>query len=149
MRRGCIVPIALAVCSCADGGYDCQWVRWPSPELLAEEWVELSSDDIYEVLASRELEAVSGSLQSEPFVPLTADEAEHFNDRYEAAAGKQPYLVRATYGHSGVYSVLQRGRGIQVRHSSLGHTSLCHPSALVVNLDFVPEEIFVEVSIAE
>jgi hypothetical protein len=74
-----------------------------------------------------------------------------FNDRYEPAAGKQPYLVRVMYGHAGTgsYGVLRRGNDIRVFHGSLGRTNACTKSALVVNLEFAPREVYVEISIAE
>ena len=142
----------LVVASCASGDEElqCHWLRWAPPAQVTEEWSDLPRSDLYEVVASMHAFATR-ELESAVVIPLTIERARMFNDRYEAAPGKQPYLVRAVYGHAGagVYGVLRHGDDLRVSHSSLGRTSVCNESALVVNLDFEPREVYIEVHIAE
>jgi len=142
----------LVATSCAtdDEQLRCQWLRWPPAAEVTEAWLEVPRSDVYEVAASMQAFAAN-ELASVVVIPLTIDRAKLFNDRYEPVSGKEPYLVRAVYGHAGTgrYDLLRRGDDVRVVHGSLGHTSVCHESALVVNLDFEPREVYVEVHIAE
>jgi hypothetical protein len=142
--------LAAAVGFSAEAAGKCSWLRWAPEAAAPEEWVKLPSGDIYEVAVSMH-DSARRELASAIAVPLTVERAKQFNDRYESVPGKQPYLVRAVYGHAetGGYGVVRRGNDVRVYHSSLGRTSLCKESALVVNLDFVPREVYVEVFIAE
>jgi hypothetical protein len=147
---GAIALVFVQACPSADAQLRCPWLHSAPETEVPVEWVRLPSSDFYEVVASMHAVAMS-DLASAVLVPLSVERAKTFNDRYEPTPGKQPYLVRALYGHAatGRYGVLRYGKDLRVYHGSLGHTSVCHESALVVNLDFVPREVYIEVSIAE
>lgn len=129
----------------------CDWIRRTPESIPAGEWQEIPQGDIFEVVASKEFAAVHRDLTNTAVAPLTLETAKYFNPRYETVPGKKPYLVRAVYGHGGTgsYSVLRRGSDVRVMHGSLGRSAACNASALIINFDFVPREIYIEVSIAE
>ena len=138
---------AFAAVGCAH----CDWVRWVPEGVAAGEWQEIAQSDIFEVVASREYVAVNRDLAMTAVAPLTVEAAKYFNPRYETAPGKQAYLVRAVYGHGGTggYSVLRHESDLRIVHDSLGHSDACNASALIINLDFAPREVYLEVSIDE
>jgi hypothetical protein len=72
-------------------------------------------------------------------------------DYYASPPDKQAYLVRAVYGHAGTgrFQLERIGDDLFIHHQSLGRSTIHQKTALVVNLDFVPEQIFIRVSIAE
>lgn len=113
---------------------------------------EISAEDIYEIVASKNYVPIYGKLKSTTHVELTPDLAKYFaGQSYNCPSGKTPYLIRAVYGHGGTggYLVYRMGRKILVVHGSLGQISVSHKSAIIVNLDFEPELIYSTVSIAE
>ena len=142
--------LSVLLCSPAGAQLRCDWVRLAPEDEAADEWVELPDSDYYEVVASMHAIAVS-DLSAVAVLPLTVDRAKRLNDHYEPVAGKQPYLVRAMYGQAGTgsYHVYRRGSDIVVFHGSLGRTSACTESALIVSLEFAPSELYVELSISE
>jgi hypothetical protein len=128
---------------------------WLSPRPHAElsaKWEPLAATDVYEVTKSRfdGIEAVQ--LAKTDCVGLTADLAKIFaGSGYTCPEGKHPFLIRASYGQAGTghYDVSRHGNDLLISHISLGHRYACSRSALVVNLDFTPAKIYVEVSVDE
>lgn len=135
-------------CDSGSADIQCSWVRY-APD-VAGEWSDLPRSDIYEVTASMHAEAMR-ELSSIAALPLTVEVASYYNDRYEPAPGKEPYLIRAAYGFAGAgrYGIVRHENDVRVYHSSLGRTNTCRQSALIANIDFVPREVYVEVFIAE
>jgi hypothetical protein len=143
----CAVVLAGG-CDSGDVNIQCPWVRY-APDSEAE-WSELPRGDIFEVSASMHAQAMN-ELSSIAALPLTVEVAGYYNDRYEPAPGKEPYLLRAAYGFAGPgdFGIVRHEDDVRVYHSSLGRTNTCRQSALVANIDFVPRDVYVEVFIAE
>jgi hypothetical protein len=70
---------------------------------------------------------------------------------YSCPEGKQPYLVRAVYGHAGTgaFSLKRLDDDLLILHQSLGRSTIYQKTALVVNLDYEPDQVFIRVKIAE
>jgi hypothetical protein len=106
----------------------------------------------YEVVASK-VDSALQELEKEPIVALTPTQAKHFTGAYfTSAPGTRPYLVRAVYGHgaTGNFHVNRLGeRAVFVGHFSLGPPTDGLKSALVVNLDFDPLTLYVELAFSQ
>ncbi|EEF57367.1 hypothetical protein [Pedosphaera parvula] len=142
------LALTLNSLAAADSGKD--WLRTP-PDPKGK-WTQIPEQDIYEVVASKETVAVVSELAKKRFVELSDEQARFFTGHYfHSSKGKKPYLLRAVYGHGGTgkYTVSRNGSSVLVLHGSLGHSDASHKSALVVNLDFVPIETYVETEIDE
>ena len=76
------------------------WLRNPpQAESAATGWVDVPSEDAYEVVASREDWAVI-LLEEKPILPLSEQMARSLaGDHFVADPRKKPYLVRAVCGH--------------------------------------------------
>lgn len=143
--------MAACVCQAADDQAGRAWLR-PPPGNAYAEWVPLPETDVYEVVASKEIVALIRDLPAKPFAALSEDTAKYFTGHYyRAGRGKKPFLLRAVYGQGGTggYKVSRRGNDLLVSHRSLGHHTAYHKSALVVNLDFTPRRVYIEISMAE
>jgi len=127
-----------------------EWLREPDSEDFQNK-TDIPTTDVYEVTASkaniafRELEQTSISqLSPELAIWYTG----HY---YTCPPDKQPYLVRAVYGHAGTgaFSLKRLEDDLLILHQSLGHSTIYQKTALVVNLDFEPNQVFIRVKIAE
>ncbi len=128
----------------------CDWLRSLRTERALDNWVEIQKNDVYEVVISKEPSAMSAGLIEKPFVSLDQDTAKRLTGfYYHTPKEKKPYLLRAVYGYSGTgeFAVYRRGNDLLIEHSSLGHEVNYHKSALIINLDFKPEQVFVICSI--
>jgi hypothetical protein len=144
--------LVLGACKGSEMQAGAEWLREPDLEdVQNEQYTDIPKTDIYEVTASKadiafiELEQTSISkLSPELAIWYTG----HY---YTSPAGKQPYLVRAVYGHAGTgaYSLKRLDDDLLIIHQSLGHSTIYQKSALVVNLDFEPDQIYIRVKIAE
>ena len=149
------LAILLAVpilCSATDDQPGREWLRPPPENKSAGDWIPLAATDVFEVVASKEIVAILRDLPDKPFAPLTDDQARYFTGTYyRKESGKKTFLIRAVYGQGGTgrYTVSHRGNDILVDHGSLGHQSAFHKSALIVNLDFEPHELYLVAEIAE
>jgi hypothetical protein len=147
-----LVVILASACLGADLQTGEAWLN-PAPDSIADsKWIAIDTTDIYEVVASKEIVAEIRDLEHKHFTLLTEDEAKYYTGHYyRCPKGKHPYLVRAVYGQGGTgsYKVSRLGNSLLVSHGSLGHSAACHTSALVVNLEFAPNEIYNKISIAE
>ena len=124
-----------------------EWQARPPTE--NSEKKALNDEDFYEVSASKEAIAVF-DLKTESILPLTEDTAKWYTGHYyKCAKGKKPYLIRAIYGQGGTggYSLYRIGSALWISHGSLGSPAM-NRSALIVNLDFEPTNIYVTRSIA-
>ena len=103
------------------------------------------------MVASKEHVALS-DLPSKVIVPLNASTAKYFTGHYyRCKSPKRAFLVRSVRGHGGTgsYMLSRRGNDLWVYHGSLGHQLAWHRSALVVNLDFTPREVYFDTSVAK
>jgi len=109
-------------------------------------------EEFFEVVGSRVRSATGFYLHKESVVKLSEDQAKRLaGEIYRCPPGLKPYLIRAVYGHGGTgrFRVKRVGEAaILVVHSSLGDVFTAHKSALIVNLDFDPKQIYCDVSIA-
>ena len=113
---------------------------------------EVDEAETYEVVASKLHVAELRDLKDRGYIAITSEQAKYFTGPYfSCPRGKNPYLVRAVYGHGGTggYSVKREGRKLLVEHDSLGRRNSANKSALIVNLDFEPESMYTVVRIAE
>lgn len=146
------LPIASAAGETRNGdGLD--WIRNP-PDDFPLDPLELDESDAFEVVASAKVVCVGpyGGVWERAFCKLTPEEARRITGHYyRCPKGKTPYLVRAAYGNSvwGKFSFKQAGRKLWIYHGSLGHEFRAFKTAIVLNLDFEPEEVYVTVSIAK
>jgi hypothetical protein len=128
------------------------WLRRSPSAINDDEWTELPRSDIYEVAASKEDVVVLFDLAEQTIEPLTQDRASYLTGHYfQCPRSKKPFLVRAVYGQGGTggYRIFKHGDDLLIAHGSLGHHSAYHKSALVLNLDFTPAQIYIEAAIAE
>ena len=134
----------------ADDG--AKWLRIPpSHTQKTSEDAELVQE-VFEVVASKVSAATAGELGKYSIASLTVGRAKYFTGQYyHCSAGKKPYLVRAVYGSggTGVYRVRQIGQSLVITHESIGEEAIYTKSALVVNLDFEPKEVYVVASIVK
>lgn len=125
------------------------WIRLPIREKAADDWKALPDVDIYEVVLSKS-EVAIGRLSKEQYISIEKNVAQYFSGKYfKHLPNKKSYLVRAVYGHGGTgsYTVSRHGNDLLIEHSSLGHEVMYHKSALLLNLDFTPQEIYIVCSI--
>jgi hypothetical protein len=146
------VVLVLAIAVLEPAGQDQsgrEWLRSPPAKSFAE-WTPVPEKDVYEVVASKEIIAVLSELSGKPWIALSEGQARYYTGHYfQKTPGQRTFLVRAVYGQGGTggYSVSRRGSEVHVSHGSLGRSDASHKSALVVNLDFVPQQLFVTASV--
>ena len=122
----------------------------PGDIVRDSDWVILPKTDIYEVVTSQVgLESVR-ILPMSGIKELTEPYAKRFTGHYYSCPpGKRPYLLRAVYEPAGfgTFRVERRNNDLAVVWDCLGTSSAgLAKSALVVNLDFEPDQIYNELS---
>lgn len=145
-----IVILRMTIFCWAEGTQvSCDWIRLPIREKAADDWEAFPEADIYEVVHSK-FELAIDRLSKEQYVPIEEIVARYFTGKYfKHFPKKKSYLVRAVYGHGGTgsYTVSRHGNDLLIEHSSLGHEVIYHKSALLLNLDFTPEQVYIACSI--
>jgi hypothetical protein len=151
--------------------YDIDWLtqpqaQWrPAPKKSGDiasdsEWVIQPRTDIYEVIPSRMESSWIRDLPETGFKEITQQMARSATGHYYTCpSGKRPFLIRAVYSRGGVRSGIggfraeRRGNSLAVIWVTLPillseHDFSQEPlqSAIVVNLDFTPDEIYNETS---
>jgi hypothetical protein len=123
--------------------------QWRNPFALdmntAKVVAQLPRTSVAEVTASK-LEDAEQRLASQPIIPQEPYDAEHFGQpAFACQPSTRLYLVRAVYtnGSTGGFHLQRVENTLWVAHSSLGASSGDHRSALLVCLDFSPEQVFV------
>jgi hypothetical protein len=128
------------------------WLREPdSEEVYQKKYPDIPPNDIYEVTASK-VEMAFMELQQTSLSKLSPQRAMWYTGHYYTCSpDKQAYLVRAVYGHAGTgtFFLKRLGHDLFIGHDSLGHSTRYQKTALIVNLDYEPEHIFIHVTIAE
>jgi hypothetical protein len=146
------VLLVLGACQGSKSQAGAEWLREPDAEdAQSEKYTDIPQTDIYEVTASKIAFAFM-ELEQTSIYKLSPELAIWYTGHYYTnSAGKQPYLVRAVYGHAGTgaFSLKRLGDDLLVVHQSLGHSTIYQKTALVVNLDFEPDQVFIRVKIAE
>jgi len=117
-------------------------------------WVILPRSDVYEVGASKLGLSSIRELSETGFRVLSEPEACHYTGQYYACpAGKRPYLMKAIYGKGGFgqFRVERQGSKVSIVWADLMALQIQRKeayrrTAVVVNLDFTPEEVYTEFS---
>jgi hypothetical protein len=129
-----------------------EWLREPkSEDIQNAQYTDISNTDIYEVVASK-IEFALIELEGTSISKLSPQQAMWYTGHYYTCPpGKQAYLVRAVYGHAGTgaFRIKRIENSLLIIHESLGRSTIYQKSALVVNLDYEPDQIFIRVRIAE
>lgn len=150
-------PVLLALLFLTTGtppkGDGVKWLSSPPSGVFSpDQALDIGEDDVYEVVASKKDVAILLDLRDRRCIAITLQRAKYFTGNYyKCPNGKTPYLVRAVYGQGGTghYFVRRNGKQLLVEHGSLGQQKLANKSALIVNLEFEPTNIYTIVSMAE
>ncbi len=118
------------------------------------DWAILPRADIYEVGASKLDWTIIQKLPEAGFIKLREPQAQGFlGTYYKCPGGKTPYLARAVYakGGFGRFRAERKGNSLAVVWGQAGPYREIKPddyaeSAVIVNLDFTPEEVYTELS---
>ena len=146
--------ILLVLGACKDSRMQAgaEWLREPELEdVQSEKYLEIPQTDIYEMTASK-IGFAFMELEQTGIFKLSPELAVWYTGHYYTCPpGKQPYLVRAVYGHAGTgaFSLKRLEDDLLILHQSMGHSTIYQKTALVVNLDYEPVQIFIRVKIAE
>jgi len=128
----------------------CDWLRPMLTEKALDKWTIIPKTDYFEVVISQEASAMNAGLVENPFVPIDDVDAKRLTGfYYQSPKPKKAYLIRSVYGYggNGEYAVFRRGNDLLIEHSSLGSEVNYRKSAIIVNLDFKPEQVFIVCSI--
>ena len=146
------ILFVLGACKGSEMQAGAEWLREPDlANAQSEKYLDIPSTDIYEVTASK-VDFAFMELEQASIIKLSPERAVWFTGHYYTSTpGKQAYLVRAVYGHAGTgaFSLKQLENGLLVLHQSLGHSTIYQKTALVVNLDYEPDQIYIRATIAE
>lgn len=144
--------LALGACKGSEMQAGAEWLREPNVEdVQSEKYLDIPITDIYEVTASK-IDIAFMELKQKSISKLSPELAIWYTGHYYTCpAGKQPYLVRAVYGHAGTgaFSLRQLDDDLLIIHRSLGRSTIYQKTALIVNLGYEPDQIFIRVKIAE
>ncbi len=147
-----LVLLILGACSDSTTQEGAEWLREPDSEGSgSEQYTDIPMTDIYEVTASKVALAFT-ELEQASIVQLSPQSASWYTGHYYTCPpDKQAYLVRAVYAHAGTgaFNLKRLEDDLLIIHQSLGHSTIYQKSALVVNLDYTPEQLFIRVTIAE
>jgi hypothetical protein len=157
MKRGILFValfILLIVGACKDSAMQAgaEWLREPDLEDIHDEkYTDIPKTDIYEVTESK-VDIAIRELEQTSISKITPELAVWYTGHYYTCPpDKQPYLVRAVYGHAGTgaFSLERLEDDLLILHQSLGRSTIFQKTALVVNLDYEPDQVFIRVKIAE
>jgi hypothetical protein len=118
------------------------------------DWAILPRSDLYEVGASKLGLSSIRDLPESGFRVLKESGASHLTGAYyQCPSGKRPYLVRAVYGKGGFgqFRAERRGSSLTIVWGDpltlqIARSGEYQSSAVVVNLDFTPDEVYTEFS---
>jgi len=130
--------LLLSSSACCAASADAWFRDWPA----GVEPKEISSSHVAEVPHSL-FDAAQDLLKDKAALRIGDNYFPGF--RYQWAPGSNAYLVRALYehGNNGEFQVARSGNDLLVRHEALGGPGTLHRSAVVVCLNFVPQEVYV------
>jgi hypothetical protein len=130
------------------------WVSSPPADRVSYEHrgSQLEESCIFEVTVSKFDLAYSQYLFAAPIAAITVEQAKMYaGAAYNCSESKHPYLIRGVYfnGGTGGFSAYHWGRNIWIFHGCLAGGENLKKSALVVNLDFNPERVYVSAAVSE
>jgi hypothetical protein len=147
-----IISLLLGACVTTTVQEGAEWLNEPNfGGNQKEQSIDIPNSDVYEVTASK-LDIAIMELQQTSVSKLSPELAVWYTGHYyNCPPGKNAYLVRAVYGHAGTgaFSLKQIDDSLLIIHQSLGRSIIYRKTALVVNLDYEPDQIYLRVSIAE
>ena len=147
-----LVLLVLVACKDYTMQKGAEWLREPDiDDIHSEKYPDIPESDIYEVTASK-LDMALIELQQTSISKLSPQRAIWYTGHYYTCPqGKQAYLVRAVYSHAGTgaFYLKRLEHDLFVGHGSLGRSTIYQKSALVVNFDYEPDQIYIRVMIAE
>jgi hypothetical protein len=129
------------------------WYRAPPTDGdLYWTWPKLDQAHLHEVMEERQEEA-QARLKEAALIELTAEQAAgYIGHPLPAVPGTLPYLVRSLYRNPGMgqFVVYTSGEQLVVQHGSLG-SGRAPPGrrALVLQLEYQPSEVYVDVKTAK
>ncbi len=138
MKSIAIVFLFFVSASCIAAEPETWFRGWPR----GSAGQDIPFDRVIEVPHSL-FEYAESLLKDEPFLRIGNDYFPGF--RYKCPSSTTAYLVRALYEHpsNGMFSAKRSGDDLLVRHYALGSKADLHRSALVVCLDFEPNQVYV------
>jgi hypothetical protein len=148
------IMLVLGACNGSEVQAGAEWLREPDLRDINNErntYIDIPRNDVYEVTASK-IDLAIMELEQTSISELSPELATWYTGHYyKCPADKQPYLVRAVVGHAGTgaFTLERLDDDLLIVHRSLGHSTIYQKSALVVNLDYEPDQIYVRVVIAE
>ena len=122
----------------------------PGDIVMDTDWEILPRTDLYEVVPSKLHRA--RKLPEHGFLELTVPNATGCTGHYfRCPEGKRPFLIRAVFSNEsyGRFRIERHGNSLAVVWGTMPPAGLrqeLQQSALVVNLDFMPDEIYNEFS---
>jgi len=116
------------------------------------DWTILPRADVYEVGASKLDWSSVRDLPDAGFRKLTSAQASGYTgDYYQCPSGKTPYLIRAVYCNPGLgrFRAERKGNSLAIVWGGSIHSGskVYERTAVIVNLDFTPDEIYTNVSV--
>jgi hypothetical protein len=144
--------LMVGACKGSEMQAGAEWLREPDlDDVQNEQYLDIPNTDIYEVTASK-VDIALMELEQTSISKLSPELATWYTGHYYTCPeDKQPYLVRAVYGHAGTgaFSLKRLDDDLLIVHRSLGHSTIYQKTALVVNLDYEPDQIYIRATIAE
>lgn len=161
MKTGFVLLFPLLIAGfCAAGSPVTTAQERPAPHkpgdiAMDANWSILPREDVYEVGASKLDLSTIRDLDRVGFRKLTRPEAEFYTGQYyQCPAGKAPYLVSAVYqpGVVGRFHAERKAASLDIIFGGLAgmlgnDLRGCEKTAVVVNLDFTPDQTYCECSI--
>jgi hypothetical protein len=128
-----------------------EWRPAPNFNEADSNWMILPASDVYEVGTSHLADHSVRDLPECGFKELSeADAKRATGNHYSFVAGKRPFLIRAVYARDGIgaFRVERKGNSLAVIWGSVPGLSQrdTGQSALVVNLDSTPIEVYNQIS---
>ena len=151
-----LIGVLLLAILCTGAQPDFARVNWrPAPHRVGDivtdpNWLIVPKTGVYEVVPSQLGSSPVRDLPETGFKELIESQAKWLTGHYYTCpSGMRPFLVRAVYHEGfGRFRVERRGKSLAVVWGSFSGAAgrAMRQSALIVNLDFTPDEIYNESS---
>ena len=132
-------------------GNNSEWLKLEPATFWDGKQMEIEGNEIYEVVSSK-VDVAINRLSERNIVKITESQARWYTGNYyQCSDGKTPFLVRAVYGYGGTgkFRLWLNKNMLLIEHGSLGDEYVMNYTALIINLDFEPESLYVNLHIAK